>query len=114
MSLKLLASLLSDDVRLGEHLTPQDYQRIVLGNPEKQVRLFLESFWIDKVRAGDRFLVRDAEILRKIGTGKVVWVSDYVGAREFLREGCLAEMPLRMATATAVTDYTDFISSVNL
>ena len=87
------------DVRLGEHLTPQDYQRIVLGNPEKQVRLFLESFWIDKVRAGDRFLVRDAEILGQIGVGKVVWVSDYVGARDFRTEDSLERLDTKYAQA---------------
>jgi multidrug efflux pump subunit AcrA (membrane-fusion protein) len=87
------------DVRLGEHLTPQDYQRIVLGNPEMQVRLFLESFWIDKVRVGDRFLVRDAEIPRKIGIGKVVWISDYVGARDFRTEDSLERLDTKYAQA---------------
>jgi multidrug efflux pump subunit AcrA (membrane-fusion protein) len=87
------------DVRLGENLTPQDYQRIVLGNPEKQVRLFLESFWIDKVRLGDRFLVRDAEIPRKIGIGKVVWLSDYVGARDFRTEDSLERLDTKYAQA---------------
>jgi len=87
------------DVRLGEHLTPQDYQRIVLGNPEKQVRLFLESFWIDKVRVGDSFLVRDAEILRNIGIGKVVSVSDYVGARDFRTEDSLERLDTKYAQA---------------
>jgi hypothetical protein len=93
-----------------KHLTPQDYQRIVLGNPEKQVQLFLESFWIDKVRAGDRFLVRDAEILRKIGIGKVVWISDYVGARDFRTEDSLERLDtknpqaiLQLEEATPIT-----------
>jgi multidrug efflux pump subunit AcrA (membrane-fusion protein) len=87
------------DVRLGEHLTPQDFERIVLGSPEKQVRLFLESFWIDKVRVGDRFVVRDAEILRNLGIGKVVWVSDYVGARDFRTEDSLERLDTKYAQA---------------
>lgn len=87
------------DVRLGEHLNPQDYQRIVLGKPEKQVRLFLESFWIDKVRAGDRFLVRDAETLREVGLGKVVSVSDYVGARDFRTDDSLERLDTKYAQA---------------
>jgi hypothetical protein len=87
------------DVRLGEHLTPQDYQRIVLGNPQKQVRLFLESFRIDKVHVGNRLLVRDAEILRKIGIGKVVWISDYVGARDFRTEDSLERLDTKYAQA---------------
>jgi multidrug efflux pump subunit AcrA (membrane-fusion protein) len=87
------------DVRLGEQLNPQDYQRIVLGKPEKQVRLFLESFWIDKVRVGDRFLVRDAETLRQVGLGKVVSVSDYVGARDFRTDDSLERLDTKYAQA---------------
>ena len=87
------------DVRLGEQLNPQDYQRIVLGKPEKQVRLFLESFWIDKVRAGDRFLVRDAETRREVGLGKVVSVSDYVGARDFRTDDSLERLDTKYAQA---------------
>jgi multidrug resistance efflux pump len=87
------------DVRPGEHLTPQDYQRIVLGNREKQVRLFVESFWMDRVRTGDRFIVHDAETLRKIGAGKVVWVSDYVGARDFRTEDSLERLDTKYAQA---------------
>jgi len=87
------------DVRLGEHLNPQDYQRIVLGKPERQVRLFLESFWIDKVRAGDRFLVRDAETLREVGLGRVVSVSDYVGARDFRTDDSLERLDTKYAQA---------------
>jgi len=85
------------DVRQGEQLTPQDYQRIVLGKPEKQVRLYLESFWIDKVRVGDRFLVRDAETLRRVGLGKVVAVSDYVGARDFRTDDSLERLDTKYA-----------------
>jgi len=87
------------DVRLGEHLNPQDYQRIVLGKAEKQVRLFLESFWIGKVREGDRFLVRDAETLREIGPGKVVSISDYVGARDFRTDDSLERLDTKYAQA---------------
>jgi multidrug efflux pump subunit AcrA (membrane-fusion protein) len=79
------------DVRLGEQLNPQDYQRIVLGKPEKQVRLFLESFWIDKVRAG--------ETLREVGLGKVVSVSDYVGARDFRTDDSLERLDTKYAQA---------------
>lgn len=87
------------DVRLGEQLNPQDYQRIVLGKAEKQVRLFLESFWIDKVHIGDRFLVRDAETLQKVGIGKVVSVSDYVGARDFRTDDSLERLDTKYAQA---------------
>ena len=87
------------DARLGEQLNPQDYQRIVLGRPEKQVRLFLESFWTDKVRVGDRFLVRDTETLRQVGLGKVTSVSDYVGARDFRTDDSLERLDTKYAQA---------------
>lgn len=87
------------DVRLGEQLTPQDYHRIVIGRLEKQVRLFLEAFWVDKVRTGDRFLVRDAETSSEIGHGTVVSVSDYVGARDFRTDDSLERLDTKYAQA---------------
>ncbi|MCL6622236.1 MAG: biotin/lipoyl-binding protein [Syntrophobacterales bacterium] len=69
------------DVRLGEQLTPQDYKRIILGRPEKQVRLFVETFWLHRVKPGDRFVVKEAETLSEIGEGEVYELSPYVGER---------------------------------
>ncbi|RME58288.1 hypothetical protein D6779_06700 [Candidatus Parcubacteria bacterium] len=74
------------DVRRGEYLTPQDAQRIIVGKRRKQVRLFIESFWVGKVAVGDVFVVKDAENYRVLGKGKVVYVSEYVGARDFRTE----------------------------
>lgn len=87
------------DVRIGEQLTPQDYKRIVIGKPEKQVRLFVESFWLDKVRMGDVFQVQDAETMRNIGLGKVVAVSEYVGARDFRSEDTFERLDTKYAQA---------------
>jgi len=62
-----------------------------------------------KVRPGDRFLVRDAEILGQIGVGKVVWVSDYVGARDFrtktLSNGSTPSMPSHSSIGRSDTNY---------
>ncbi|MDH7501803.1 MAG: HlyD family efflux transporter periplasmic adaptor subunit [Verrucomicrobiota bacterium] len=80
------------DVRLGEHLTPQDYQRIVVGRPEKQVRLFVETFWLGRIRIGDRFVVRETEALQEVGTGIVSAISPYVGARDFRTEDRLERL----------------------
>jgi len=80
------------DVRLGEHLTPQDYQRIVVGRPEKQVRLFVETFWLGRIRIGDRFVVRETETLRELGTGIVTAISPHVGARDFRTEDRLERL----------------------
>jgi multidrug efflux pump subunit AcrA (membrane-fusion protein) len=87
------------DVRLGEQLLPADYGRIVLGNPQKQARLFVETFWIDQVKIGDRFRVRTAETLREMGTGVVVSVSPYVGTRDFRTEDRLERLDTKFAQA---------------
>lgn len=80
------------DVRLGEYLTPQDVQRIIIGKHQKQVRLFVESFWIGKVAVGDLFVVQDAEDHRTLGKGKVVYVSTYAGTRDFRTEDALERL----------------------
>jgi len=87
------------DVRPGEQLTPQDYRRIVIGRPEKQVRLFVETFWLDKVRVGDVFEVQDADTRRNIGSGKVVAVSEYVGSRDFRSEDTFERLDTKYAQA---------------
>jgi multidrug resistance efflux pump len=92
------------DVRVGEYLTPQDYRRIVIGETGKQVRLFVESFWLDKIQKGDRFEVRDAETLRRLGAGKVVSISEYVGARDFRTEDSLERLDTKYAQAILEMD----------
>jgi len=87
------------DVRIGEQLTPQDYKRIVIGKPEKQVRLFVESFWLDKIQLGDVFQVRDADNMRNVGFGKIVAVSEYVGARNFRSEDTFERLDTKYAQA---------------
>lgn len=87
------------DVRIGEQLTPQDYRRIVIGKPEKQIRLFVESFWLEKVRVGDIFVVQDSETMRSIGIGKIVSVSEYVGTRDFRSEDTFERLDTKYAQA---------------
>jgi len=87
------------DVRLGELLTPEDYPRIVLGKREKQVRLAVESFWMEKVRVGDRFVVRDAENLHTLGEGTIVSVSEYVGTRDFRTDDAQERLDTKYAQA---------------
>jgi len=92
------------DVRVGEHLTPQDYERIVVGRPERQVRLFVETFWMDRVAVGQRFRVLEAETLREVGTGKVESVSAYVGSRDFRTEDKLERIDTKYAQAVLRLD----------
>lgn len=87
------------DVRLGELLTPQDDERIVVGEHAKQIRLYVESYWMDKVRVGDRFMVQDGETLRSLGMGKVVSVSGYVGARDFRTDDALERLDTKYGQA---------------
>jgi len=87
------------DVRLGEQLTPQDGERIVVGRPEQQVRLFVETFWMERVRPGQRYRVRDSETLRDLGAGVVVEISPYVGARGFRTEDRLERLDTKYAQA---------------
>lgn len=87
------------DVRIGELFTPENYERIIIGNPQKQVRLFVESFWIDRVKVGDKFRVIDAENNREVGVAKVVYISEYVGARDFRTEDALERIDTKYAQA---------------
>jgi multidrug efflux pump subunit AcrA (membrane-fusion protein) len=85
------------DVRVGELLTPQDYERIVVGRQEQQVRLFVETFWMNGIRPEDRFRVRDSETLRDLGEGVVREISPYVGTRGFRTEDRLERLDTKFA-----------------
>lgn len=87
------------DVRQGELLTPQDYQRVVLGDPRRQVRIFVETFWLGKVRPADSFIVKDGETLELIGEGTISEISQFVGARDFRSEDSLERLDTKYAQA---------------
>lgn len=87
------------DVRVGEQLTPQDHGRIVLGKREKQVRMFVEVFWMGSVSVGQRYAVREAETLRQLGAGRVVEVLPYVGSRDFRTEDRLERLDTKYVQA---------------
>lgn len=87
------------DIRLGELFTPQDYKKIIIGHPERQVRLFIESFWIDKIKTGEEFIVKDAETYNIIGRAKLISISQYVGTRDFRTEDSLERLDTKYAQA---------------
>ena len=87
------------DVRPGELLTPADYQRIVLGDRRRQIRVFVETFWLGKLMPADSFVIKDGETLEVIGEGKVSEVSKYVGARDFRSEDSLERLDTKYAQA---------------
>lgn len=71
------------DLRLGESLGPAETKRIVLGSPGLWVRLYVESFWRDRFRAGDACRVHDAETGEEIGRGRVLSLAPYMSQRSF-------------------------------
>lgn len=74
------------DLRLGETLASGDNDRIVLGKPERWVRLSVESFWREKIAVGSKGTVFDSETGEQIGTGTIVQKMPYVGRRDFRTE----------------------------
>jgi RND family efflux transporter MFP subunit len=74
------------DVRLGETLAAGDNTRIILGAQDLWVRLFVESYWLDRVKPGSQYKVYNSETNKLIGAGKVVFALPYVGRRDFRTE----------------------------
>jgi multidrug efflux pump subunit AcrA (membrane-fusion protein) len=71
------------DVRLGQTLTAGDNSLIVLGATTEMARLYVESYWSNRVRMGDHYLVLDAETGDTIGMGHVTSIAPYLGSRNF-------------------------------
>lgn len=100
------------DVRLGESLSPGDGGEecpVVLGSPDFWVRLYVESFWGDKVRKGTTYEVHDAETGEYIGTGTVVYKAPYLGRRGFRSEDVNERFDVgyREVVLDLVTEKTD-------
>jgi len=74
------------DIRLGETLAAGDNSQIMLGASDLWIRLFVESFWKDRVGIGYVFKVSDSETKEFIGPGKVVYRAPYMGRRDFKTE----------------------------
>ena len=95
------------DLRVGEVFTPQDYRRFVLGSPDKQVRLFVETFWRDRFHVGQQLIVRDAESQETIGKGTIQQLLPYVGARDFRSEDPLERIDVKYQQVIAHIDARD-------
>ena len=74
------------DVRVGETLTAGDNSRIILGADDLWVRLFVESYWIDRVPLGGRYRIYNSETDEYLGEGEVKYKAPYVGRRNFRTE----------------------------
>jgi len=71
------------DVRLGESLPEGDNSLIILGKPELWVRLYVEAFWMERIKIGDAFQIKNAETNETIGTGRVISKTPYLGGKVF-------------------------------
>jgi len=74
------------DVRIGETLQAGDNSKIILGATQLWVRLAVESYWKDRVKADAAFKVFDSETRQYLGTGSVVRRVPYMGRRNYRTE----------------------------
>jgi multidrug efflux pump subunit AcrA (membrane-fusion protein) len=77
------------DVRLGETLKAGDSSEdcpIVLGAEDLWVRLYVETFWTDRVAIGTVYTIYDSETAESIGTAKVIYKAPYLTRRDFRTE----------------------------
>jgi multidrug efflux pump subunit AcrA (membrane-fusion protein) len=74
------------DVRLGETLSEGDNARITLGPKELWVRLFVESYWMNRITLASHYTIYDSETNEYLGEGEVLYKAPYVGRRNFRTE----------------------------
>jgi len=74
------------DILLGETLSSNDNNQIVLGANKLWIKLSVESFWRNKVTLGSVFTIYDSETHEILGKGTVIQRSPYMGRRDFRTE----------------------------
>jgi len=74
------------DVRLGETLQSGDNSRIILGEKGYWARMWVESFWRERISPESIYTLYDSETRKKIGTGKFIKRTPYMGRRDFRTE----------------------------
>jgi len=74
------------DVRLGETLASGDNSRIIMGEAGYWARMWVESFWRERVTPGTQYDLFDSETREKIGTGRFLKRTPYMGRRDFRTE----------------------------
>lgn len=71
------------DVLLGESLPEGDNSFIIIGKSDLWVRLYVESFWMERIYLGDEYQIKDSETNEIIGTGRVISKTPYLGGKLF-------------------------------
>jgi len=74
------------DVRLGETLQSGDNSRIILGEKGYWARMWVESFWRERISPESTYTLYDSETRKKIGIGKFLKRIPYMGRRDFRTE----------------------------
>ncbi len=74
------------DVRLGETLQSGDNSRIILGEKGYWARMWVESFWRERIHPESVYTLYDSETRQQIGTGKFLKRIPYMGRRDFRTE----------------------------
>jgi len=92
------------DLRRGQTLLAGDNTSIILGRPGLQARLYVESFWLDRVKTGTRFRLHDAESLEGIGTATVVRKAPYLGTRQVRTEDNRVRLDVEVQEVIAELD----------
>lgn len=92
------------DLRLGQTLVAGDNTSIILGASGYQARLYVESFWLDRVREGTRLRLRDAESLAELGSATVVRRAPYLGTRQVRTEDNRVRLDVEVQEVIAELD----------
>jgi len=83
------------DIHNGELFTPQDYKKIIIGNRQKQVRMFVESFWRNRITINGKVIIKDSETTEPIGKGWITAILPYIGTRDFRTEDALERIDVK-------------------
>jgi len=102
------------DVRLGETLAAGDNTRIILGGKDLWVRLFVESYWLDRVKPGSQYKVYNSETNKLIGSGKVILALPYVGRRDFRTEDSQERFDTKFQEVVMALDDTQSEAPIGL
>jgi multidrug efflux pump subunit AcrA (membrane-fusion protein) len=74
------------DLRIGESYSDGDDTRILLGSRGLQVRLFVEVFWIGRLKPEDSYAVFNSETGEQVGTGTIISQSLALGPKTIQSE----------------------------
>lgn len=102
------------NVQLGQTLAAGADSNIIVGAVRQQARMFVESFWLNRLRVGDVYRIHDSETNRDLGSGRVVSLSPYVGGRTVRTEDIGERFDAEYQIAVMVLDTTGLPLGLNV